>query len=180
MSDTPTDAVNVVLAGLLREVAALREKMVQFDAAGGRQLQLDGLSADPKPPPQTIPQRIECCEDPEQVAQWHASLGAWVPWLVTSYHLQERVPPCWSQHPQLVEELTGLWLCWRDAWLTPATPWMPTRFHAELAGALGRINSLWPTACSTARHEPHPTPNWEQFNAGPIRNSWWPSSSSSE
>ncbi len=96
MSETPTDAVNVVLAGLLREVAALREKMVQFDAAGGRQLQLDGLSADPKPPPQTIPQRIECCEDPEQVAQWHASLGAWVPWLVTSYHLQERVPPCRS------------------------------------------------------------------------------------
>jgi len=44
------------------------------------------------------------------------SLAAWVGWLRSRYPLAHRVPLCWWRHPELVEELTALWLAWQDAY----------------------------------------------------------------
>ncbi|GAB3665529.1 hypothetical protein GCM10027596_31850 [Nocardioides korecus] len=56
-------------------------------------------------------------------------LTGWVDWLRSRYPLARKVPPCWSEHPEVVEELTALWLAWqyayeeRDAPLTAASDW---------------------------------------------------------
>jgi hypothetical protein len=56
-------------------------------------------------------------------------LTGWVRWIRHRYPLARRVPPCWSEHPEIVEELTALWLAWQaaytepDASLTAAADW---------------------------------------------------------
>lgn len=59
-------------------------------------------------------QRTLSVEDAEQ--HW-AELRAWVDWLVERYALDNRtVPPCWSLHGALVDELTALWGAWQVAY----------------------------------------------------------------
>lgn len=46
-------------------------------------------------------------------------LRVWVSWLVDRYELgstRHQVPPCWSEHPVAVEELTGLMVAWKAAY----------------------------------------------------------------
>lgn len=56
-------------------------------------------------------------------------LDSWVSWIRHRYPLARRIPPCWAQHTELVEELTALWLAWnaayteRGASLTAAIDW---------------------------------------------------------
>jgi len=56
-------------------------------------------------------------------------LGDWVGWIRHRYPLARRIPECWADHPEVVEELTALWLAWqaayveRDAPLTGAAEW---------------------------------------------------------
>ena len=38
------------------------------------------------------------------------ALVEWVEWLVTTYRLGDTLRPCWAWHPDVVEELQGLWL----------------------------------------------------------------------
>jgi hypothetical protein len=45
------------------------------------------------------------------------SLAEWVGWLRSRYPLAHQVPLCWWRHPELVEELTALWLAWREAYV---------------------------------------------------------------
>lgn len=37
-------------------------------------------------------------------------LVGWVEWLVTTYRRDATLRPCWAWHPDVVEELRGLWL----------------------------------------------------------------------
>lgn len=59
---------------------------------------------------------------------WEA-LADWVGWVRGRYPLARQVPLCWWRHPELVEELTALWLAWREAYteknapLTAAADW---------------------------------------------------------
>jgi len=59
---------------------------------------------------------------------WH-QLTDWVAWIRNRYPLARKIPPCWAEHPELVEELTALWLAWQhayedtDAPLTAAADW---------------------------------------------------------
>jgi hypothetical protein len=59
---------------------------------------------------------------------WEA-LADWVGWLRGRYPLARQIPLCWWRHPELVEELTALWLAWREAYtekgasLTAAADW---------------------------------------------------------
>ena len=43
-------------------------------------------------------------------------LRAWVAWIRHRYPLAKRVPACWAEHPEVVEELTALWLAWQQAY----------------------------------------------------------------
>lgn len=61
-------------------------------------------------------------------ALWRELTG-WVRWIRSRYPLARRIPSCWADHPEVVEELTALWLAWQaaytepDASLTAAADW---------------------------------------------------------
>jgi hypothetical protein len=77
-------------------------------------------------------------------------LADWVGWLRGRYPLARQIPACWWRHPELVEELTALWLAWREAYTersVPATASMD--WHDRwLPGLLRRIGAGgWNLAC---------------------------------
>lgn len=76
---------------------------------------------------------------PHGTQELWAQLTAWVDWLRARYPLARRIPDCWSQHPEIVEELTALWLAWTAAYETTDPPltaaadwhdrWLPGLLH---------------------------------------------------
>lgn len=87
--------------------------------------------------------------------QWQ-QLTEWVGWLRGRYPVARQVPPCWWRHPELVEELTALWLAWREAYvdgvssLTAAADW----HDRWLPGLLRRIGAGgWNVACDADHKE---------------------------
>lgn len=85
----------------------------------------------------------------ERQRTWR-SLAEWVGWLRSRYPLAHRVPPCWWRHPELVEELTALWLAWREAYvekgavLSSGADWH-NRWLPELLRRIGAGG--WNLAC---------------------------------
>ena len=86
-------------------------------------------------------------------------LTEWVDWIRSRYPLARKVPACWADHPELLEELTALWLAWqaayqdRDASLTAAADW----HDRWLPGLLYRLEH-GPFALDCANgHQPRPT-----------------------
>lgn len=110
--------------------------------------------------------------DPEQLRRVWQELGAWVRWLCERFRLDD-IPPCWYQHGDLVDELTGLWLAWasRSAGWTgspgpgpaspvvlPAARSMRTRNTAPLRSTM-RSASLRSSTCRPSpRLRPPPQP----------------------
>lgn len=86
-------------------------------------------------------------------------LTSWVAWIRCRYPLSRRIPECWPQHPEIVEELTALWLAWVQAYETSDAPltsgadwhdrWLPGLLHRLEHGPFA-------LDCSTAHH-PRPT-----------------------
>lgn len=91
----------------------------------------------------------------EKATTWRA-LAEWVGWLRGRYPLARQVPLCWWRHPELVEELTALWLAWRDAYVEKGAPlaagadwhgrWLPELLRRIGAGG-------WNVACE-GEHKP--------------------------
>ena len=86
---------------------------------------------------------------------WEA-LADWVGWLRGRYPLARQVPLCWWRHPELVEELTALWLAWREAYTEKGAPltaaadwhgrWLPEFLRRVGAGG-------WNIACEGEHKE---------------------------
>lgn len=103
---------------------------------------------------------------PGATEQLTKELSSWVNWIRCRYPLARKVPACWSEHPEVVEELTALWLAWqyayeeRDAPLTAAADWhdrwLPGVLHRLEHGplALDCVNEHRLRA-SAAYAEPH-------------------------
>jgi hypothetical protein len=88
----------------------------------------------------------------ELIAEW-AGLRAWVTWLHGRYELsvEERLPPCWSLHPGLVEELHAL-RAWRQEIYGGGQPGMGQAaryWHAELRATLQAATTMWAAGCRT-------------------------------
>lgn len=90
---------------------------------------------------------------------WHELTG-WVGWVRHRYPLAKRVPACWTEHPEVVEELTALWLAWsaayseRDAPLTGPIDW----HDRWLAGVLHRLeHGMFALDCGQGHHERPPS-----------------------
>jgi hypothetical protein len=66
---------------------------------------------------------------PKAEEELRTQLTDWVGWLRSRYPLATEIRPCWPEHPEIVEELTALWLAWQhayadpDATLTAAADW---------------------------------------------------------
>ncbi|SFC96988.1 hypothetical protein SAMN04487968_11724 [Nocardioides terrae] len=91
-------------------------------------------------------------------------LRDWVGWVRHRYPLARRIPICWKEHPELVEELTALWLAWQaaytvlDAPLTAAVEW----HDRWLPGLLYRVeHGPFAINCVTT-HTPRPASAYEQ------------------
>lgn len=85
-------------------------------------------------------------------------LTDWVGWIRSRYPLARKIPPCWAEHPELVEELTALWLAWQhayedlDAPLTAAADW----HDRWLPGVLYRLeHGAFALDCAN-EHRPRP------------------------
>lgn len=73
-----------------------------------------------------------------QEALW-SELAGWIDWLRGRYPLARKIPDCWREHPEVVEELTALWLAWQGAYAEPDPPltaasdwhdrWLPGVLH---------------------------------------------------
>jgi hypothetical protein len=75
-------------------------------------------------------------------------LAFWVGWLRARYPVAEQLPACWWRHPELIEELTALYLAWRAAYTDPAAHLTaPADWHDRwLPGTLARVRS-WGVYC---------------------------------
>ena len=82
----------------------------------------------------------------------------WVDWIRSRYPLARKVPACWADHPEILEELTAPWLAWqaayqdRNASLTAAAEW-----HDHLLPGLVYRLEHGPFALDCANgHRPRP------------------------
>ena len=85
-------------------------------------------------------------------------LTDWVDWVRSRYPLARKIPTCWVDHPEIVEELTALWLAWqaayqdRNASLTAAADW----HDRWLPGLLYRLEHGPFAVDCTNEHRPRP------------------------
>jgi hypothetical protein len=116
------------------------------------------------------PRRPEVLGD--SVDAWWADLSSWASWTITTFRLTRVFPPCWPQHPALVEELMALWMHWQAVWLPATDATAPVGFLRELEWSIGRVERLWKTSCSPDAHTaPAPVP---AGSAGtPDLHDWW-------
>ncbi|WP_370617686.1 DUF4913 domain-containing protein [Mumia qirimensis] len=90
-------------------------------------------------------------------------LAEWVGWLRGRYPLARQIPPCWWRHPELVEELTALWVAWREAYADPEAPMTsPIDWHDRwLPAFLRRIGAGgWNISC-TDEHKERPESTYD-------------------
>lgn len=96
----------------------------------------------------TYAPRSWCWRDlgPKASEELLSELTDWVGWLRRRYPLARKIPPCWPHHPEIVEELTSLWLAWQYAYTHPGAPlnaaiewhdhWLPGLLHRLQSGPL--------------------------------------------
>ncbi|RNL77603.1 DUF4913 domain-containing protein [Nocardioides marmorisolisilvae] len=92
---------------------------------------------------------------PNAQEELSTELRRWVRWIRARYPLAKKVPSCWEEHPEVVEELTALWVAWqaayeeRDPSLTAAAEW----HDRWLPGLLHRLeHGPFALDCSDSHH----------------------------
>jgi hypothetical protein len=95
---------------------------------------------------------------PKATEELWSQLTEWVGWLRSRYPLAKRIPPCWGEHPEIVEELTALWLAWQDAYSdNSASPTAPAEWHDHwLPGFLHRVEHGALAINCVSSHAPRP------------------------
>ncbi len=101
-----------------------------------------------------------------------ADLTAWVDWLVHTFRLQGRIPPCWIRHPALVEELLALFFLWQHSWIPAQNASLPIGFLRELDWSLGRIERYWKVPCDQTEHKAQ-APVTFTTSGVPTMRAWW-------
>ena len=100
--------------------------------------------------------------DPVDAESEWLELNAWVTWLRATYHLPPAVlPPCWHRHPELVWELSALYLHWLGAFDPAQQASAPIGWHADFAAARDRLRE-WTTVtgCTLTTHRPPAAVVW--------------------
>jgi hypothetical protein len=102
--------------------------------------------------------------DPECTQERLQHLREWVTWLRDRYPIAKRVPACWAEHPEVVEELTALWLAWHAAYEKVDAPLTaPAEWHDRwLPGLLSRLErGAFALLCRDG-HEDRPSSAYSQ------------------
>ncbi|HEX3840763.1 MAG TPA: hypothetical protein VHU85_08225 [Acidimicrobiales bacterium] len=85
------------------------------------------------------------CEPPSDHPLFF-ELEAWVRWLVWHFELGETVPPCWAEHPAVVEEMAGLYEGWTGIYTASAEGHHPLdqlSWLGHLDSSLARVATKW-------------------------------------
>jgi hypothetical protein len=84
-------------------------------------------------------------------------LTAWVDWLNSRYVLDEQIPPCWTRHGAMIEELTALYAGWNAAYIDiDARGFDPLAWHEALARTLSRVREWNRQGCRSDAHREDP------------------------
>jgi len=103
--------------------------------------------------------------DPSIAAAELSALDAWLRWFVPRYNLTSLVPPCWTQHPPMVEELSALYAAWRGAYSDPAAnPDAGLTWHEQLDRWRARWANWNPDNCNVNVHRPTVEVEWSGHN----------------
>lgn len=123
---------------------------------------VDELNSEPSAAPRSSAMLAWCWRDLGPLGQqelWR-ELSTWVGWIRARYPLARKIPECWHEHPEVVEELTALWLAWQAAYTEPDPPltaasdwhdrWLPGVLYRLEHGsfALGCANGHTPRPVS--------------------------------
>src|SRR3954452_24238150 len=98
-----------------------------------------------------------------------SQLTAWVAWVRHRYPLAKRIPPCWTHHTEVVEELTALWLAWQQAYEDRhASLAAPAEWHDRwLPGVLYRLeHGPFALDCASTHQERSPRAYTDGVEAG--------------
>lgn len=104
--------------------------------------------------------------EPEHVLAWE-QLRAWTAWLISRYRLvlEDRLPACWPQHPELIEELWAL-RAWRaEAYGPEGSGQSAVYWHQALIAFLGHVSSWWAGGCRAGHTNPDTDLTPEQTSA---------------
>ncbi|MEV6924005.1 hypothetical protein AB0M46_05755 [Dactylosporangium sp. NPDC051485] len=93
---------------------------------------------------------------PAATALW-LWLIAWVGWLNRRFGLAADLPPCWPQHPPMVEELTALAAAWHASYDSRAHPDAPLRWLESFARCRQRLRAWDVSRCRNGNHIPPST-----------------------
>ncbi len=106
-----------------------------------------------------------------QHAQQLEILDDWVRWLVHHYGIDQReIPDCWSQHPELVEELAALRTARTAAYAPDAFPTAALDWHHAFSLTRDRLRQwVARTACRRSQHRPRETDGVEQERRDHVR-----------
>ena len=91
-----------------------------------------------------------------------ATLDQWVRWLVRRYALDHRdVPPCWTAHGALLEELSALHTAHRACFDRAGSAMGPVEWLRELGSTRARLQ-IWAarTGCRAGEHRPDTPALW--------------------
>jgi hypothetical protein len=100
--------------------------------------------------------------DREAAARELVALAGWVRWLATRYVLSPRtIPPCWSNHGRMVEELSALRTGWLAAFAPDARLDAPLHWHHDFDATRSRLNETvsW-SGCTKDEHRGDDTARW--------------------
>jgi hypothetical protein len=153
-----------------------RQLLAQAEAIARLRRETEKLAEETSESTANLIARVEALEDADlaptglghRVASWcwrhigplgeealWKELTDWVGWIRHRYPLARRIPACWAEHPEVVEELTALWLAWQAAYvdtdgsLTAAAEW----HDRWLPGLLYRLeHGPFALDCDAAHH----------------------------
>lgn len=134
-------------------------------------LDLDALMAQLEASPEFTPEALADRDgvtpmNPQLTVNWRTiteedrpeacrTLASWVQdWLIPRYGIQaKKIPDCWWQHTDLIEELSALHTAWLVAFAVDDAGWGPIGWHERFAAALTR--DAFKEKC-VDRHRPDP------------------------
>ena len=115
------------------------------------------VSTTGQPAPENAPAALpewHAMTEPEYVLAW-AQLCDWTTWLISRYRLvlEDRIPPCWAEHPELIEELWAL-RAWRtEAYGPEGSGQSAVYWHQALITFLGHVSAWWAGGCRAGHTE---------------------------
>jgi len=165
MTDSETDPLARQLLKQAEAIARLRQDLDRLaeemtDTLANLLVRGETVEATPPDRPGGMGVTSWCWRDlgPTGTEALWKELTDWVAWIRHRYPLARKIPGCWAEHPELVEELTALWLAWqgayqdRDAALTAPADW----HDRWLPGVLHRVeHGPFATDCA-AKHQARP------------------------